>query len=273
MFFNTGIGTYVWILSNKKADQRKGKVQLINLSDVWTSMRKPEGTKRRYLTDEQIDDVVRLYDSFTESKESKIFDTKDFAFRKISIKRPLRGKLILNDESIARIREGKQFQKLSKDQQEAWLSYFGDRHGEHEYDWAKGLVNRLKNTNGIGKTSKALGDEFTNALFETDPEGDIVTDSKSNPIPDNSLSDTENVPFKQGVEVYFSEEVRPHLPDAFIDYSVRDHKDGDVGIVGYEIKFTRYFYEYVEPRDLHSIDEELKKCESRIHSLLTKVAK
>jgi len=272
MFFNTGIGTYVWILSNKKSDQRKGKVQLINLADVWTSMRKSEGTKRRYLTDDQIDDVVRLYDGFTESENSKIFDTTDFAFRKVAIKRPLRGKLIVNEESIALLREGKQFQKLSEEQQEAWIGYFEDHHGEHEYDWAHGLVNRLKNTGKIGKTTKALGTEFTNTLFQQDPEGDIVTDSKGNVVPDTSLNDTENVPFKQDVEAHFEEEVLPHLPDAFIDHSVRDEKDGEVGIVGYEINFNRYFYKYVPPRSLHDIDADLKTSEARIQALLEEVA-
>jgi len=272
MFFNTGIGTYVWILSNKKAENRKAKVQLIDLAEVWTSMRKSEGTKRKYLTDDQIDDVVRLYDSFIESEKSKIFDITDFAFRKVSIKRPLRGKLIVNDESIVKIREGKQFQKLSKEQQDAWISYLEDRHGEYEYDWAHGLVNRLKNTGKIGKTTKALGNEFTNTLFQQDPEGDIVTDSKGNPVPDTSLNDAENVPFMQDVQAYFEEEVLPHLPDAFIDHSVRDEKDGKVGVVGYEINFNRYFYKYVPPRSLHEIDADLRASESRIQALLEEVA-
>jgi type I restriction enzyme M protein len=272
MFFNTGIGTYVWILSNKKADHRKGKVQLINLADVSTSMRKSEGTKRRYLSEEQIDDVVRLYDSFTESDTSKIFDTTDFAFRKVAIKRPLRGKLVVNEESIVRIREGKQFQKLSEEQRNAWISYLEDRNGEHEYDWAQGLVNRLKNTGNIGKTTKALGNEFTNTFFQQDPKGDIVTDSKGNPISDTSLNDSESVPFKQDVETYFEEEVLPHLPDAFIDYSIRDEKDGDVGIVGYEINFNRYFYIYIPPRSLQDIDSDLKASEARIQALLDEVA-
>ena len=272
MFFNTGIGTYVWILSNKKADHRKGKVQLINLADVWTSMRKSEGTKRRYLTEEQIDDVVRLYDSFTESDTSKIFDTTDFAFRKVAIKRPLRGKLVVNEESIARILEGKQFQKLTEEQQDAWISYLEDRQGKHDYDWAHGLVNRLTNTGNIGKTTKALGNEFTNTLFQQDSEGDIVTDSKGNSIPDTSLNDSENVPLKQNVEAYFEEEVLPHLSDAFIDYSIRDEKDGDAGIVGYEINFNRYFYTYVPPRSLRQIDEDLKASEARIQALLDEVA-
>jgi type I restriction enzyme M protein len=235
-------------------------------------MRKSEGTKRRYLTEEQIDDVVRLYDSFTESDNSKIFDTTDFAFRKVAIKRPLRGKLVVNEESIVRIREGKQFQKLSEEQRNAWISYLEDRNGEHEYDWAQGLVNRLKNTGNIGNTTKALGNEFTNTFFQQDPKGDIVTDSKGNPISDTLLNDSESVPFKQDVETYFEEDVLPHLPDAFIDYSVRDEKDGDAGIVGYEINFNRYFYTYVPPRSLHQIDKDLKASEALIQALLDEVA-
>ena len=109
-------------------------------------------------------------------------------------------------------------------------------------------------------------------MFQQEPEGDIVTDSKGNAIPDTSLNDTENVPFKQDVEAYFEAEVLPHLPDAFIDYSVRDEKDGDVGIVGYEINFNRYFYTYVPPRSLHDIDAELKASEAKIQALLEEVA-
>ena len=90
MFFNTGIGTYVWILSNHKEAKRKVKVQLINLSDTWTAMRKSEGTKRRYLTEAQINDTVREYEAFEETERSKLFNTTDFAYRKVAIKRPLK---------------------------------------------------------------------------------------------------------------------------------------------------------------------------------------
>ena len=90
MFFNTGIGTYVWLLSNKKTPERQGKVQLINLSNTWTAMRKSEGSKRRYLSDEQIDDSLREYDAFTESTLSKVFDSTAFGYRRITVERPYR---------------------------------------------------------------------------------------------------------------------------------------------------------------------------------------
>ena len=98
MFFNTGIGTYVWILSNKKDAARKNKVQLVNLTNTWTQMRKSEGSKRRFISNEQIQDIVREYGSFTENKNIKIFDSTDFAYRKVHIKRPLRAHLVINEE-------------------------------------------------------------------------------------------------------------------------------------------------------------------------------
>ena len=99
-----------------------------------------------------------------------------------------------------------------------------------------------------------------------------MLDSKGQVVPDTLLNDTESVPFGTKVESYFSQEVLPHVPDAFIDYSVRDHKDGEVGIVGYEINFNRYFYKYLPPRSLHEIDADLKASEGRIQALLQEVA-
>lgn len=272
MFFNTGIGTYIWILSNKKTAHRKGYVQLINLADTWTSMRKSEGTKRRYLTEEQIDDVAREYESFRETERTKIFKSTDFAFRKVAVKRPLKGKLVVNKDKIKLLREGRNFQKLSSEEQLAWFNFFDDNQGEHDYYWAHLLMSEHKNSFFYGKTSKALGTEFTNVFFERDETLDPILDSKGEVIPDTSLNDNESVPYGMSVHEYVNKEVLPHVPDAFIDHSVRDHKDGDIGIVGYEINFNRYFYKYVPPRPLAEIDADLKACEARIHALLQEVA-
>ncbi|MGD7036790.1 class I SAM-dependent DNA methyltransferase [Methylotuvimicrobium buryatense] len=272
MFFNTGIGTYVWILSNHKEKQRKGKVQLINLSDTWTAMRKSEGTKRRYLSDEQIDEVVREYAAFAETGRSKIFNTTDFAYRKVAIKRPLKAKLAISKERIQTLFEQKAFEKLDEAQQTAWIDFFREHLGEQEYQWAFEIVNAKNKTEGFGKTSKALANAFIAAFIERDETAEPVRDDKGQVIPDTSLNDSESIPFGTPVEDYFKSEVLPHVPDAFIDYSVRDAKDGEVGIVGYEINFNRYFYQYVPPRPLHEIDADLKACEARIQALLDEVA-
>ncbi len=272
MFFNTSIGTYVWILSNHKSSVRKGKVQLINLADTWTLMRKSEGTKRRYLTDDQIDDVVREFDAFEETERTKIFNTTDFAYRKVAIKRPLRAKLLVTKNRIDQLTELKSFQSLTPEQQTAWTDYLFENLGDHEYGWANEKVREFNKTEGFGKTTKALGNAFTSVFMERDPDADPVLDDNGEEVPDTSLNDTESVPFTQSVNEYFQNEVLPHVPDAFIDYSVRDQKDGDVGVVGYEINFNRYFYKYVSPRSLYDIDAELKASEVRVQALLQEVA-
>ncbi|MEJ1407001.1 MAG: class I SAM-dependent DNA methyltransferase [Candidatus Sedimenticola sp. (ex Thyasira tokunagai)] len=272
MFFNTGIGTYVWILSNHKAKSRKGKVQLINLGDTWSAMRKSEGTKRRYLSDQQIDDVVREYDAFEETVCSKIFNTTDFAYRKVAIKRPLKAKLVIDKTKIKALFEQKTFEKLDEEQQTTWIEFLRENLGDQEYSWAFDIVKAKNKAAGFGKTTKALANALIATFIERDEDAEPVLDSKDQVIPDTSLNDSESVPFGTSVEDYFKTEVVPHVPDAFIDYSVRDSKDGEVGIVGYEINFNRYFYKYVPPRGLHDIDTDLKACEARIQALLEEVA-
>ncbi len=272
LFFNTGIGTYVWILSNHKAKHRKGKVQLINLSDTWTAMRKSEGTKRRYLNEAQIDDVVREYEAFQDSERSKIFYTTDFAYRKVAIKRPLKARLVITQAKIKTLFEQKAFAKLEEAQQVAWIELFREKLGEQAYTWAFELVKAKNKAEGFGKTTKALANAFIAVFMERDENAEPVLDDKGQVIPDTSLNDSESVPYGTSVEDYFQTEVSPHVPDAFVDYSVRDNKDGEVGIVGYEINFNRYFYKYVPPRELHEIDADLKACEARIQVLLAEVA-
>jgi type I restriction enzyme M protein len=272
MFFNTGIGTYVWILSNHKEKRRKGKVQLINLSDTWTAMRKSEGTKRRYLSNQQIDDVVRDYERFKESERCTIFKTTDFAYRKVAIKRPLRAKLAITKDRIKALYDNKAFEKLDEEQQNAWMDFFRANLGDQDYHWAFEVVQEKHKQNGFGKTSKALANAFVAVFMERDEEAAPVLDDKGEVIPDTSLNDTESVPWGTSVEEYVQTEVLPHVPDAFIDYSVRDEKDGEVGVVGYEINFNRYFYKYVPPRPLQEIDKDLKAAEARIQALLQEVA-
>jgi len=272
MFFNTGIGTYVWILSNHKAKKRKDKVQLINLSDTWSAMRKSEGTKRRYLSEAQIDDVVREYDAFKETERSKIFNSTDFAYRKVAIKRPLKAKLTITTEGIQTLQEAKAFQKLDETQQQAWCTLLQNNVGDHDYHWAYEQVTANNKADGFGKTTKAMGNLFTTTFLERDENAAPVRDSKGNLVPDTTLNDNESVPFGTSVDEYFKTEVLPHMPDAFIDETVRDAKDGEVGIVGYEINFNRYFYKYVPPRPLHEIDADLKASEARIQALLNEVA-
>ena len=172
---------------------------------------------------------------------------------------------------------GQHLPKLAEAQQTAWIDFFRDlltqeNGGEQSYTWAFDIVKAKNKAEGFGKTTKALANAFIAVFMERDEDADPVLDDKGQVIPDTSLNDSESVPFGTSVEDYFKTEVLPHVPDAFIDYSVRDSKDGEVGVVGYEINFNRYFYKYVPPRDLHDIDSDLKACEARIQALLEEVA-
>lgn len=272
MFFNTGIGTYIWILTNKKAAHRKGKVQLVNLADEWTQMRKSEGSKRKFISKEQIEQIVKEYDQFVDSKRTKVFENTDFAYRKVAIKHPLRASLEFTVEKIEALSEIKAFAKLDEDLQSDWRIAFTIYSGVPElqsYD----LIHALKSSREeLSSTKTPLLNAVQKHFMVRDENAPIVKDSKGNVVPDNSLNDTESVPYNESVEAYFEREVLPHVPDAFIDYSVRDEKDGEVGVVGYEINFNRYFYEYVPPRSLADIDADLKASEARIQALLQEVA-
>jgi type I restriction enzyme M protein len=272
MFFNTGIGTYIWILTNKKEAKRKGSVQLVNLTDEWTQMRKSEGSKRKFISQDQITQIVNEYDEYVDSKRTKIFKNTDFAYRKVAIKRPLRAGIKVSDEKLNSLNEVSGFSKLTDDQKSAWVSFIKGNIGQHKYEFFMNAAKANNNEGDFGKVGAPLGKLLTTHFMVRDENAPIVTDAKGNAIADTSLNDNETVPYGDSVEDYLAREVTPHVPDAFIDYSVRDEKDGEVGIVGYEINFNRYFYKYVPPRSLDEIDTDMKASESRIQSLLEEVA-
>ncbi len=197
-FFNTGIATYVWVLTNNKSNERKGRVQLINANGISSKMRKNLGNKRNEFTDEQIEQIMNEFRAFSdESNISRVFDNEDFGYITIDVRCPLRDE---NDE--------------------------------------------------------------------------IIRDKKGNPKPNKELNDTENIPLKQNVQEYMEREVLPYAPDAWIE--PRKQKKGqqlelrDGGVVGYEIPFTRYFYEYTPLRPSEEILSEIKELEASIAEDLAK---
>ncbi|MGB7533381.1 MAG: class I SAM-dependent DNA methyltransferase [Halobacteriota archaeon] len=182
LFYNTGIATYIWIVSNRKPGRRREKVQLINAVDYYQKMRKSLGNKRNYITEEQIREITTIYTRFEEGENCKIFDNDDFGYAKITVERPL-----------------------------------------------------IEN-------------------------GEIVRDKKGKPKPDISLRDYEKVPLNEDVDKYFEREVKPHIPDAWMDRS----KDK----MGYEINFTKYFYEYKPLRSLEEIKADIMALEGETEGML-----
>jgi type I restriction enzyme M protein len=196
MFYNTGIATYIWMVTNRKPKHRKGKVQLINAVDFAAPMRKSLGNKRKYFTDDHIQQITRIYTDFAESKVSKIFDNEDFGYTKVTVERPLQEKDLTG-------------------------------------------------------------------LNEATPNGKRKKKDLSGLKPDPSLRDYEKIPLKDNIDAYFEREVKPHVPDAWMDRS----KDK----VGYEISFTKYFYEYQPLRPLAEIKADILKLEAETEGLLGEI--
>lgn len=272
IFFRTGIGTYIWLLDNSKPAERKGKVQLIDATGMHSPMRKSEGNKRRYVSDEQAKDIARLYADFAPSENVRIVDYRDFGYRRIKVQRPLRLVAKITEEAIEALQASKPFAKLDEDAQAGWVKLLRKYLGQtHPYEWFAGLPALAKKA-GLPKIAKPLANALENTLGVRDPDAPEVLDEERNPVPDKELEDFESVPLDQNIGDYMDTEVLPHVPDAWVDASYTDDRDGKIGKVGYEINFNRYFYKYVPPRDLHEIDAELKAVEAEIAALLDEVA-
>ena len=186
LFYNTGISTYVWVISNHKPTERKGKVQLINAIDFSKKMSKSLGNKRNEITKKQIAEITKIYGEFQSNEYSKIFDNKAFGYAKVTVERP-----------------------------------------------------------------------------ERNTKGQVVTDKKGNPKPDSSLRDTENIPLTMDIQEYMEKEVLPHVPDAWVDHSKTN--------IGYEVNFTKYFYQYKPLRSLEDIRKDIMAIEQETDGLLKEV--
>ena len=281
LFFNTGIFTYVWIVTNRKAKKRRGKVQLINAGDLFRKMRKSLGNKRNELADEHIAEICQVYGDFEESKRSKIFKNEDFGYAKITVERPLKLSFQASPERIERLREESAFANLAKSkkkgadgaaeieagkrQQEAILAALGTLAPKRVYTSRKlfeeeveAFVKRF-----AGKVGAPVMKAILSALAERDETAEVCTDKNGEPEPDAELRDTENVPLTEKITDYVKREVLPHVPDAWVDESKTK--------IGYEIPFTRHFYEYKPLRPLSEIEAEIRKLESEIQGMLGEV--
>ncbi len=269
MFYNTGIATYVWILSNHKAAARQGKVQLVDGSQHYAKMRKSLGSKRQYITEDQISELVRLYGRFEQSAQSKIFPIEAFGYRRITVERPLRLNFQTSAERLGKMLEEKAIQKLDSAAQQQLMAALQAMDASVLHRNREQFSKQLKKAltaHGVSLSTPELK-ALLNALSERDPEADICT-TKGQPEADAGLRDIENVPLGESVHGYFQREVIPHVPDAWIDESKTDALDGEVGIVGFEIPFNRHFYVFQPPRPLADIDRDLKACTDRIKQMI-----
>ncbi len=302
LFYNTGIATYVWLLTNRKAPERQGKVQLIDASSFWGPMRRSLGDKRREITPEKAEDILRLLVDYRdgdtrvvekdgsqeEAVVSRVFPTSHFGYRKITVERPLRLNFLTSPDRIARLEEERGFQSLTKSKKRGYAADQEEAQGLKLQRALRELLSDLPETTISDKKAfeVTLDDALKkadlklpaparravlNALSDRDQNAAVCQGRKGEPEPDPELRDTERVPLAERVEDFFEREVLPHVPDAWIDESKRDAKDGQVGVVGYEINFNRHFYKYTPPRPLEDIERDIQAIEADIVRMLGEV--
>jgi len=265
MFYNTGIGTYVWIVTNRKEQRRKGKIHLIDAREKWQpggseESKRSLGDKRRHMSSEDIAEIVQVYGRFSDSDMSRIFDNADFGYTRVTVERPLRLRYQMTVEDKAHFLDA--CPHLLDDVQ-AIDKALGR---EPQRDWNT-VWSRIEDLLHDRKSRWKAPEQklFRSVFTHSDPEAEPVVKGGHDKSyePDTDLRDFENVPLKDDIAAYFEREVRPHVPDAWMDRT----KDK----VGYEINFNRHFYKYTPPRPLKDIDAELKQAEEAIIHLLREV--
>jgi type I restriction enzyme M protein len=314
LFYNTGIATYVWVVTNRKAAARKGKVQLIDATSFWVPMRKSLGDKRREIPLDRAKDILKLLADFRDGDKrrvtkddkdedlvvSRVFPSTHFGFRKITVERPLRLSFQVTPARLAALDEEKGFQSLAQSKKKGAAAAKEQAAGAALQKAIRKLVHGLpstlfKNREIFERALDAAASKvdlklpaparkaILSALSERDETAEICRDSHGNPEPDPELRDNESVPLPAGqdpvdaqgvpasVRAFFDREVKPHLPDAWIDTSKRDPKDDRVGLIGYEINFNRYFYRYDPPRPLEDIEAAIRAIEGDIVRMLAEV--
>jgi type I restriction enzyme M protein len=286
LFYNTGISTYFWIVTNRKRVEREGTVQLVDARSYFTKMRKSLGEKRKEISAAQIDEITRLYGDLTETERVKVFRDSEFGFMRVTVDRPLRRKWQVNDDtaeaaiaqpSMAKL--GSAHRELLTELIRGWVPMEAT-----PQDFTNHVLDGLLNVESEGAPPKALAAKVAREIVASfavpDPSGEPQADSKGSILPDPELRDSENVPlgtlpvawteevserlasasYQAAVDAYIDSEVRPYVADAWVDHSKTK--------LGYEIPFTRHFYSYVPPRPLADIDREIESLELEIRKLL-----
>lgn len=275
LFYNTGIHTFIWVLTNRKPEHRKGKVQLIDARDLYDEMRRNLGDKSHELSEEHIQQITQLFGDFQESDRSKVLPNEAFGYRRIAIDQPLRLSFQATPERIESLNEERAFTNRSEEKQETIKEALSEIDSEtvwRDRDEFFDNVNSCLDAMNLDVRQSVLN-AIERALGERDPDADIVTNSKGEPEHDGDRRQYERVPLGEDPHEYFESEVKPHLPKAWINKDNRyfDDQDGELGIVGYEINFNRFFYSYESPRPLEEIDEEIHELENEIAEMLQEV--
>ncbi|MET8184959.1 class I SAM-dependent DNA methyltransferase [Streptomyces sp. NPDC005246] len=294
LFYNTGISTYFWILSNRKPKHREGKVVMIDARCEWVKRRKSLGEKRKEISDEQIGGISAIYrdaeqiaadPAHPDHAKVKILRNEEYGYKRITVDRPLKLRFEITEDTLTELAASASLQKVLGDK-----SMEPDEVTRRQAEFVaalKPLIGQVwsKKTDAWDDLHAAVtaagliwpsGAVFQKALRDAvgvrDPEGEVQYAKGKQPEHDPDLRDAENVPMDRNIDEYVTEEVTPHVEDAWVaELKNPKTKLTERYKVGYEIPFTRHFYVYEPPRPLAEIDAELKSLEAEIQALLGEV--
>lgn len=297
IFYNTGISTYIWILSNRKEEKRKGKIQLIDGSKIKTPLRKNMGKKNCELSRENQEEILNLYLNFEENEKSKIFDNEEFGYYQVTVERPLRQKVSVNKETVSKFEEilkklgviegkfdkkkvkefadlgvkntkGSKDELASKDKMISYLEVLKDLQRDADYlsytEFEKEFSKKSKGMAGI--TINNLNKTGLLDLFVSkDEKAEVIKDKKGKMTPDPDLRDTDQIPlnYEGGIQAFMEKEVIPYHKDAWVDEESIQ--------TGYEINFTKYFYVPKKLPSVKELVEEIKKLEAESQGLMDSI--
>lgn len=296
IFYNTPITTHIWILSNRKEEKRKGKIQLIDASSIKTSLRKNLGKKNCELSEENRQFILDEYLNFQENEYSKIFNNEDFGYYKVTVERPLRQAILCNQTNLQQLEatliavgalEGNldkaklsnsglkdtkgALSELKKTENiKAYLAVLKSFGQEELYldfsTFVKKFNKALKAYNIKGASlTKAISTGMLDNIIVIDENAELQTDSKGHVIIDTNLTDTENIPmtYKGGIDAFIAQEVLPYHPDAFVNTEKTQ--------IGYEINFTKYFYKPKQLESVETIVARIKELEKQSDGMMASV--
>ena len=264
MFYNTGIGTFLWVVTNKKDSKRRGKVQLIDATSMKAPIRKNLGEKNCELTYDIRKQIMSLYLSYTDADEnfSRVFDNEEFGYYSVSILRPLRLRVEITDEKLNVLNKEEKddaiYALMCKAQKAMGIEPYLD------YNVFIDKISSLAGEEGVKLTTKRLK-AIRNYFAIIDENAAPVIDKDGNLEPDKNLNDTEQIPltYQGGIQAFFNTEILPYVPDSWID-------EKSVNI-GYELSFTKYFYHPIELRDISEIIADIQAIEASTDGLLMSI--
>lgn len=263
MFYRAGIGTFLWVVTNKKSQERSGTVQLIDATSIKTPLRKNLGEKNCEVSSDDRKQIMALYLAYKDADEqySKVFKNEDFGFWSVGIARPLRLAVIISDANIELMKKEKDdvlINLMSTAQQKLGSTPLLD-YGAFLKDLS--MLAEKENIRLTAKRLKAIRTYFT----VVDENAKPILDKDGNPEPDKNLGDTEQIPmtYEGGVRAFFNAEIKPYVPDAWVD-------EGSI-VAGYELSFTKYFFKPIELRTPDEIIEDIQRIEASTDGLLTSI--